>query len=206
MGVHILDHDGGGGVRRNGRPTDWSQLSGFLDTLDDCVITPYVQQAAYAQAISPTPNTIRMLVMNDDDGPFVAAAVHRFGTASSGPVDNWSQGGMSAAVDLATGVLGRAASPREGGIVWLDDHPDSGSRISGTAVTGWSAVRDGILDLARRTSFLPYVGWDVMATDDGFQVIEGNKFSDVQVLQVHRPLLTHRRVRDFYRHQRINQG
>jgi hypothetical protein len=44
------------------------------------------------------------------------------------------------------------------------------------------------------------VGWDVMVTDDGFQVIEGNKFSDVQVLQVHRPLPDDRRVRDFYRH------
>ena len=38
--------------------------------------------------------------------PFIAAAVHRFGTAASLPMDNWSKGGIGAAVDLDNERLG----------------------------------------------------------------------------------------------------
>lgn len=201
MGVAILDGSGGG-PRINGRECTWPEISALLAELDDFVITPFVEQAPYSRRIFPTPNTIRMLTMVDEDTrePFLAGAVHRFGAERSGPVDNWSQGGMSAAVDIEEGTLGRAATPTSGGRPeWHDEHPDSGARITGVAVPGWAAVRDAVLDLARRTAFLPYVGWDVLVTEGGHQVIEGNKMSDVQLLQVHSSLLKDDKVRAFYR-------
>jgi hypothetical protein len=77
-------------------------------------------------------------------------------------------------------------------------HPDTGTPIEGAVVSGWPAVRDGIVALATRLPFLPYVGWDVVVTDEGYQVIEGNRRPDVNLLQVHRPLLADPRVRRFY--------
>lgn len=62
----------------------------------------------------------------------------------------------------------------------------------------WQRVRTELLALARRASFLPYVGWDVVVTDSAFTILEGNKYSDVDLLQVHEPLLRDPRVRAFY--------
>lgn len=199
MGVTVLD-GGGDAPTINGRECSWDDVLTRVAGLDDVVVTPFVQQAAYSQRIFRTPNTIRMLTMVDEeDGEaFLAGAVHRFGADRSGPVDNWSQGGVGAAVDTETGVLGRAASVATGRVEWHDHHPDSGAPISGVAIPGWQEVRGAVLELARRVAFLPYVGWDVLVTDDGHQVIEGNKMSDVQLLQVHRPLLRDDRVRSFY--------
>jgi hypothetical protein len=77
------------------------------------LVCAYVEQADYARTIFPdVANTIRVLTMYDDEAgqAFAAAAVHRFGTRAQGPtaVDNWSRGGLTAAIDLAGGCLGRA--------------------------------------------------------------------------------------------------
>jgi Sugar-transfer associated ATP-grasp len=50
-----------------------------------------------------------------------------------------------------------------------------------------------------------YVGWDIIVTPNGPVVLEGNYFSDVNLLQVHRPLLSDERVHGFYDHHGILQ-
>ena len=198
--VRIVE-DAGDGYRTNGADASWGEIAGTVRRLDDDLVTEFVEQAAYARAIYPrTTNTIRVLTLaGRGSEPLIAAAVHRFGRDASGPVDNWSRGGLSARVDVETGVLGAGVSyPSTSGLVWHAQHPDTGSPIAGTSVPGWPTVRSEILALARRASFLPYVGWDVVVTDSGFQVLEGNKYSDVNLLQVHEPLLRDARVRSFY--------
>ena len=71
--------------------------------------SPLVRQHPYAAAIFPgSANTIRLLTAWDYERSdvFVAAAAHRFGSARSGVVDNWSAGGIGAGVDIETGRLG----------------------------------------------------------------------------------------------------
>lgn len=198
-GILLLEH-ADGRYRLNGDDVTWAAVEDRLATLREYLISEFVEQAKYARTIFPgSANTIRMLVMHDEDGPFVATAVHRFGRAASGPVDNWSHGGLSARVDLDTGRLGPGVSfPESGQLVWHDHHPDTGAPIAGVAVAHWDAVKDGLLRFARKAPFLPYVGWDVVVTDDGFRILEGNKFSEVNILQVHGPLLERPRVRAFY--------
>jgi Sugar-transfer associated ATP-grasp len=204
---------GGGGqqvfiVRRldgefelNGRRDVWPAIERRLLSLENYLVSTFVDQAGYARAIFPQAvNTIRILTMHDAEGAFVATAVHRFGTERSLPVDNWSRGGLSARVSLGDGILGPGvAFPESGAVAWHDAHPDTASPIRGVAVPGWERIRDGVLALAAQTPFLPYVGWDVVVTDGGFEVLEGNKYSDVNLLQVHGPLLRDERVRAFYR-------
>jgi hypothetical protein len=189
------------GYRLNGEAVSWDELRERMGRLEDHVISDFVEQAAYARKIfSATTNTLRVLTMySPQNGPLIAAAVHRIGTPASAPADNWSKGGLSVAVDPDSGVLGKGVlRPRDGVMRWMDRHPSTEALISGIAIPGWTALRERLLELAAGVPFLPYVGWDIIVTDDGFSVIEGNKYSDVNLLQVHKPILADARARSFY--------
>lgn len=208
-GVHVL-RPGDGGPQLDGEAVTEADLAEFLAGRSDSVVTPYVYQAEYADEIYPdAANTVRILTMVDPDSgsPFVAAAIHRFGGGQSGAVDNWSSGGMVVALDVETGELGEVAvSPTNGSMRRVTDHPDTGVRVSGKSVPAWDRIVEGILDVAGEYGWLwPYVGWDVVVTDDdgSFQILEGNFFPHVPMMQIHGPLLSDPRVRRFYEHHGV---
>jgi hypothetical protein len=158
------------------------------------------QHAAQRALFAETTNTIRLLTMLDmtDRSPFIVLAVQRIGARSSGPVDNWSQGGLSARIDLDTGRLGRATRlPERDGLQWFSGHPDTGAPIEGQLVPHWELVKETVLRAARAISFLEYVGWDIIVTEDGPVVLEANINSGMNVLQVHKPLLADPRARAY---------
>jgi Sugar-transfer associated ATP-grasp len=194
-----------GRFRVNGEPSDR-----LPDPGRDYLVKEFVRQHAYAARVYPrTTNTLRLLTMWEDgsDAPFLATAIHRFGTARSFPVDNWGAGGLSAPIDLETGVLGRAAAaPSSNRLEWHELHPETRERIAGLQVPGWGAVKDSVLALAGKLPYLPYVGWDVVVTEAEPVIIEGNSNSDVNLLQIHGPLLADPRVRSFYRSHGVAPG
>jgi hypothetical protein len=154
------------------------------------------QRALFAE----TTNTLRLLTMLDmrDRSPFIVVAVQRIGAHRSGAVDNWTQGGLSARVDLETGVLGKATRLPDGDrLEWFERHPDTGAPIEGSVVPYWDEVVATVLQAARSISFLEYVGWDVIVTADGPVVLEANINSGMNVLQVHQPLLADPRARAY---------
>lgn len=171
--------------------------------LDEYLVTEFVEQAAYAAELFPdAANTLRVVTLWDDEReePFVSGTVHRIGTDESAPVDNWSRGGLSAEIH-DDGRLSRAAqwSSSAGELGWYDRHPDTGERIHGARVPGWSTVRERLLEMAATFPWLPRVGWDLVITGEGsFVVLEVNAHAGVETLQVHRPLLDDPRVRRFY--------
>jgi putative polysaccharide biosynthesis protein len=200
-GVLMLLEEGGR-VRLNSRSLSWNDFMACVRRLRDHVIVEHIQQGAYAEAVNPlSTNTLRILTLvPPGQTPIIAGAVHRFGTAASLPVDNWTQGGLCAVIDPSTGRLGPgAAFPRTGHLAWATHHPDTGAAIAGLVIPLWKAIRERVVDLAHRLRFLPYVGWDIVVTDDGFAILEGNRNSDVNLLQIHGPLLRDPAVRAFYR-------
>lgn len=210
-GVQVLDRRGNR-FSLNGRPIERTALRDALAEGRDRLLTEYVDQAAYAARIAPaSTNTIRVLTMIDPETaePFVARAVHRFGTPASSPVDNWGAGGLSARIDPETGSLSRAvASPHGDGAVggWVDRHPESGVRFADTVVPKWDRIEATVLDLARVYGHLwPHVGWDVVVRDDtgSVAVLEGEPRSVDADLQAHGPLLADDRVREFYEHHGV---
>jgi hypothetical protein len=182
------------------------EFSARIDDLEEYLACEFVEQADYADGLFPdSANTLRLLTLWDDDvdEPFVAGAVHRIGTRESAPVDNWSRGGLSAAVN-DEGRLGPGAqwSSSTGEPRWYDTHPDTGARIEGVRVPGWPSIRERVLEMAAEFRYLPRIGWDVVVTDDGsFTVLEINAHAGVETLQVHRPHLADARVWRFYEHR-----
>jgi len=171
------------------------------------LVCAFLEQAGYARAVfQDATNTIRMLTLYDEEAgeAFLARAVHKFGRRCTGAVDNWEKGGISARIDLASGRLGKGLCFHpEGRLRAYADHPDSSAPIEGMVVPGWPAVRDGLVELASKLPFLPYIGWDVVVTEDGYALIEGNNRPGVSSLQVHGPLLEDPRVRRFYERHHV---
>lgn len=189
----------------NGKSTTFDDVSMRIGNLHDVLIDQAIEQAEYSSKIFPkTSNSIRLLTMwdVDTDHPFIAAAVHRFGTEKSFPVDNMDAGGLSALIDVESGTMGPCASyPFDGRIHWHDCHPDTALPIAGTDIPHWDHVAQAILDIARAFPNLPYVGWDILLENDAiFKILEANHRPSSQLIQIHRPLLRDPKVRRFYEH------
>ncbi|MCU4742679.1 sugar-transfer associated ATP-grasp domain-containing protein [Natronoglomus mannanivorans] len=193
-----------GGYRVNGDRLSEPAFRSRLADLEDYLVCEFVEQGWFPSELYPeTPNTIRIVTMYDDAAgePFVGAAIQRMGTTDSEPMDNFSQGGLTAEIEVETGELGPGAQlPYDGDLEWYATHPDTGTRIEGAQIPGWSRIRDRILEFAETYSYIPYIGWDVVVTgEDGeFTVLEGNSYPGLKSIQVHGPLLTDDRVRRFY--------
>ena len=186
----------------NGQVVSQSYVVSHLSKLDDYLVSEFVRQHSYAAEVyAASANTIRVLTLWDDDeqAPFIAVAVHRFGTKASAPTDNWTLGALSAMVDLQSGRLGKALSyPLAGQVSRFEKHPETNRRIEDIAVPHWDAIKSRITEMAATLPFVPYIGWDIIVTEQGFKVIEGNNCPGINLLQVHYPLLKDARIRKFY--------
>ncbi len=192
-----------GRYRIDGEEYSRPAFESIIEGLDGYLVSEVVEQADYANELFPdAANTLRVLTMYDDaaDEPFIAAAAHRVGTEQSAPVDNFTNGGLAAGLDIETGQLTAGFRfPFSGSLDWYEQHPDTGARIEGVEIPGWPAIREQLLEMAAAFSHTPYIGWDLVVTDTGeFTVIEGNNAPNIRFFQVHGPLLDDSRVRRLY--------
>jgi hypothetical protein len=189
-------------ITLNGQQVSGAKFVSIAEKMEDYLVTEFAPQHDYASAIFPrTTNTVRIMTLWDEDAnePFVAMAVHRFGISKTFPVDSWTQGGVSALIDLQTGAMGKAAAkPVVEAPQFTEKHPETGARIEGVIVPHWEIIKSKILDMAAALPFVPCIGWDIVVTKAGFKVIEGNNCPDILLFQIHAPLLANPRIRRFY--------
>lgn len=203
FGVAFLRRNGQG-YDLNGRAATEDDVEAVVTQLDNYLIADFIVQHEYAAGLYPrTTNTLRLLTLWDyeADRPFLAAVAQRIGTSRSYPVDNFKMGagGLSAHVDLGTGELGCGvyrpdAGPMQRHIL----HPETGSPIKGVRVPRWQETVEDILRFSARMPYLPFIGWDVVMTPNGYQIIETNPGSGFYLIQVHQPLLADVRVKRFF--------
>lgn len=192
------------GWRMNGEDCTLQEVTSWIAARPKpMLLEAAVPQAAEQAALNPrSTNTLRVLTMPDltrGKEPFIAVAVQRIGTSRSAHVDNWTQGGLSAKVDVETGTLSRAGQlPEDHTPVWHTVHPDSGAPIEGVAVPFWEETKQLVLEAANRLSFMEYIGWDIVVSPSGPVILEANVNSGMNVLQVHGPLLRDPRVRRYF--------
>lgn len=188
---------------------EFLSFSELISSLDNYLISAYIIQCETSASFFPdTVNTVRLVTCLDGEHgkSFIAQAVHRIGTSRSYPVDNFKAGlgGLSAPVNLKTGRLGQAASVSEKAeVTWHSHHPETGNQIKGTTVHNWNEIKYGILSFAEKLIFTPYIAWDVVPIENGYSVIEANAMPGTPVMQVHGPLLTSEKIRQFFKHHHI---
>lgn len=201
-GIFLLK--GGETLILNGKETSKVELKKLILDLPYHMVTLMVKQADYSSTIYPhTTNTIRFLTITDpEDGQaFIAACAHRLGTDESFPVDNCGKGGLTAKIDLISGQLSKATKTKTQSSqpLWYAFHPNTGSPIEGVMIPNWDFIRESMINLAQKLSFLRYVGWDVVITEEGLYVLEANRAPDLKLHQVHEPLLKNERVAKCFR-------
>ena len=102
-------------------------------------------------------------------------------------MDNISAGALAAEIDLETGELSSGIMARSHDIddvyTRFDVHPDSGAKIRGNVIPNWDKVKKEITELTNRFPYLNLVAWDVLLTDDGICIIEGNASSGLVMVQ-----------------------
>lgn len=178
-------------------------LVAALGTLDGYLVTEKVHHAAYADLFPHSVNSARVIVVQDQDlglAPFAPVAVQRFGASGTGVTDNAARGGLYAHIHPLTGELSAAvrfASSFGEGNASFSHHPDTGATIQGVRVPHWTAVQAGLLALSARYPAFKVIGWDVVVTETGFSVLEGNVAPSLAV-QVFYPYLKDPRLKTFF--------
>jgi len=153
-------------------------------------------------------NTVRILTMwNYETGkPFIATAIHRFGTSRIYPVDNLFINGeaLFAGINLDNGELSDVAYCCNKSFKrWYSNHPETNGRIKGIKIPFWNKIKSDILHLAVSIPYVNFVGWDIVVTDEDFSVIEANSRAGLEAHQIIQPLLTDGRVKRFCREHRL---
>ncbi|HMQ92408.1 MAG TPA: sugar-transfer associated ATP-grasp domain-containing protein [Amaricoccus sp.] len=163
-------------------------LAAFLDALpmeaadgqdrscEGYLVQGFIDQHPAVAAFNPgSVNTVRIITFRGLTGEVtIDAAFLRTGRAGA-QMDNWSQGGLVADVDLATGAVTRAfgslkhEAPRR-----VATHPDSGVAFEGFVLPDWPRALEACRKAARVFSGVRWVGWDVAMTPAGPVIVEGN--------------------------------
>lgn len=199
-GIHFCSIGAEDDYEFDGKPISKAELKEQVKKLDGYLVTEFVNQHSYCRTIFPkTPNTIRILtICPDKNGVFVARAVHRFGSSTSGAVDNFSQGGLSAQIG-ESGELSSAVRYHNGEVTWHETHPDTGADIAGETVPEWESICKLVKTIAADLDGFDYVGWDVLITSDlKVKIIEANANTDTDLLQAHGPLLRNQSTKEFF--------
>lgn len=130
-------------------------------------------------------STVRILTCLDEAGePEVIGAAMRMSVGQNRTVDNFHAGGIAAAVQLESGLLGRATDlGLRARLGWLANHPDTGARIEGRVVPNWQDLCALAIRAHRAFPDRVLVGWDIAPLADGPCIIEGNGSPDLDILQ-----------------------
>ena len=120
-------------------------------------------------------NSVRVSTYTDCDDVHILFATARSG-AGDGPVDNFTSGGMSAAVDWHTGVI--CADGIDQDYRRIQCHPLTGTALKGFQIPNWDKALDVVHRAARKAYTLPqcrWIGWDLAFLANGeVALLEGN--------------------------------
>ncbi len=177
-----------------------------LTSLNDYLIQEkFVQVGISHDIYTGSLNTMRICTMIDPENsqPFIAYAIHRFGSPDSGNTDNFSKGGISARISPDGRLSKGKVLDNEGNIKTFEFHPISNKRIYNEQIPNWENITKSLLEMVRRIPFLKHVGWDVIYSNSEIYILEGNIGPGINLIQIHQPLKEVAPVWNFFKHYRF---
>lgn len=173
LGIKLLHVNGSAEENRKA----YDQLCSF----EPGVVEEYLYQHPDIAAFYPDAvNTVRVITALKDGRARVVIAALR--TGRYGSTDNWSQGGISAGIDVESGVIETDGADYGG--ERYTTHPVTGKEFKGAKIPGWENVVSCCCRAAEKCPDIPFIGWDAAVLKDGRAVlIEGNQSFGTKSIQ-----------------------
>lgn len=127
--------------------------------------------------------TLRLFTLDGE----VTGAIVRIPTSDSYPVDNWSNGGVIAGVNLETGVIEKAYKSVDGEIVKTIKHPNTDTQITERIVPNFNQAVKAVEQLCGEFESARVIGWDVVSYEDDLKILEANRNPNLEMMQLFRP-------------------
>lgn len=192
------------GYSINGEPVSAENIVDLQNSFEypNYMVTEFVEQHSYAsQIFSESTNTIRLLTATDPETgeTTVVTAAHRFGTNQSAPVDNWSNGGVVAPIDVSAGKMMKLVLLDEDGFRRRrTDHPDTEARVAGVDIPLWETIKTLAENGAQSYPNAKLIGWDFVVGAEQPYILEASAAPGVNTLQLERGLLEHPTVQKIF--------
>lgn len=174
----------------NGEQKTEEEVKILFDNCSKAILTEYMTQSKFGQELYPhSANTIRIVCAKKagERNCHIIDAVQRIGNEYSKPVDNFCAGGFVSCIDIETGALGSIVAKygeMERRMVEFDCHPDTNLPIKGKVIPNWAEIKKEVEDLTNKFPYLNFVAWDVLLTEKGICIIEGNASSSCDLFQM----------------------
>ena len=146
-----------------------------------------INQHAFFDYINPyTISTLKIITfLKKNLEPEILSAAVKFGRKGS-EVDTISRGGFSRGVDIQNGYLndwGLLSDKTHSSIIIK--HPDTNENFEWLKIPMWRDIVATIQRFSRNTIFARIVSWDVILSDEGPVVIEGELNPRLDIMQCH---------------------
>lgn len=191
IGFRLLTYqDGRYSINR--KETTISDINSLLNT-DNYLLEEYCEQGQFENNFWPySVNTIRIITLVKEGNVIITNAIQRIGIDKEKCVDNASEGGLYAVIDVETGRLNAARSHTKenylnynGEIINYPVHPITQAPIKNIVVPGWQELKVSIISLHKKILFtnILFIAWDIALLDSGYKIIEANTSVGLDLVQ-----------------------
>ncbi len=172
---------------------DYDKAKEYVLALDGYLITEFIEQAdTYKNIWDKTTHTLRVQTYKKDakSPAEIVFAYVRVGSSKAlravGHVA--AEGIYSTNLDLITGEPTATITPDEKGLVtYVEEHSETGKTVN-VAVPNWDIISKKCVEMHNYLENLTWLGWDIVATNEGFKVLEINTFSGLVATEVFEPI------------------
>lgn len=165
--------DSGHGVERHDAAaiTDWTAFREFLLAKGQLLLEELIVQHPYLAAYCPgTVNTTRVTTFFDGERANILFIAQKFGRGAAS--DQQTFGGFYTLLDIETGKSKGKGYDSHDGV--HERHPESGRSIPDFELPLFETLQPFLDRVAAVVPSVPYVGWDIVMTEDGPVLVEGN--------------------------------
>lgn len=163
---------------------DEQVLQIFRQLKEETVCEEIIHQHEVLNKFNPNSvNTIRVVsIRHDEQNVEIVSATLKYGTQNGSIVDNLSDTGIVALIDVETGLVVSFGFDLNRNR--YTHHPITGEQIIGLRIPNWNIVVNLVKESHSRLEENPVVGFDIAVTERGADIVEGNSAPGPNIMQI----------------------